>query len=127
MAGFFGLVHGMAFSFTIVDLDLSTPQMIPSLLGFNLGIELIQLAIILAAMPALLMLARGRFYTPLRVCLACLALISAVGWSAARLGFENQVADLADSLGSIAPYVLVLLTSAGLLTIIGQRRSNQAA
>ncbi|MGX1471875.1 UNVERIFIED_CONTAM: hypothetical protein RKD50_000683 [Streptomyces canus] len=43
MAGGFGLGHGMAFSFVLAEMHLSTGQLVTSLLGFNLGIELVQL------------------------------------------------------------------------------------
>jgi len=121
IAGAFGLIHGMAFSFTLAELDLSTPQLILSLLGFNLGIELVQLAIVLAAMPALLMLARSGFYTPVRVAGGLTALLAAIGWVAARLGMDNPLAEMADALGAYAPHIIAALTAGAVLALLASR------
>ncbi|MDZ7898659.1 MAG: HupE/UreJ family protein [Arcicella sp.] len=40
IAGGFGLIHGLAFAETLTNLDLTTKQMALSILGFNVGIEL---------------------------------------------------------------------------------------
>jgi hypothetical protein len=42
IAAGFGIVHGMAFSFALAELNLDTTQMVLSLLGFNSGIEVTQ-------------------------------------------------------------------------------------
>ncbi|HNR00303.1 MAG TPA: HupE/UreJ family protein, partial [Trueperaceae bacterium] len=59
IAAGFGLLHGMAFSFTLRELDLSTNQLVLSLLGFNLGIEAMQLLVVAAVLPALLLASRS--------------------------------------------------------------------
>jgi hypothetical protein len=43
----FGLIHGFGFAGALGDIGLSGDQLLWSLLGFNLGIELGQLAIVL--------------------------------------------------------------------------------
>jgi hypothetical protein len=48
----------MAFSFVLAEMHLSTGQLVTSLLGFNLGIELVQLLLVCLALPSLLVLAR---------------------------------------------------------------------
>ena len=53
IAGGFGLIHGLAFAETLTNLDLSTKQLLLSIFGFNVGIELMQLVIILVFFPAL--------------------------------------------------------------------------
>ena len=63
IAGGFGLVHGTAFSFTLAELDLDAAQTALSLLGFNLGIELVQVLIIALTLPWLLSW-RERPFTP---------------------------------------------------------------
>ena len=67
VAAGFGLIHGMAFSFTLAELNLSTSQMVLSLLGFNLGIEVMQLFIIAITMPWLILLARTPAYRFVRL------------------------------------------------------------
>ena len=58
MAAVFGLVHGMAFSTTLSSLNLSGSQLALSLLGFNVGIEMMQLVVVLLVLPPLIVLAR---------------------------------------------------------------------
>jgi hydrogenase/urease accessory protein HupE len=45
----FGLLHGMGFAGALTQLRLPRSEVIPALIGFNLGIELAQLAVIAAA------------------------------------------------------------------------------
>jgi hypothetical protein len=83
-----GLLHGFGFAAALSDLlDLEAPRLWVSLLSFNLGIELGQLAIVLAVWPALWLL---RQYSPLAwrramvmTCLAAMAV--ALYWSGERL------------------------------------------
>ncbi|MEU9917276.1 HupE/UreJ family protein [Streptomyces sp. NPDC051001] len=51
VAGLFGLGHGTAFSFVLAEMHLSTGQLVTSLLGFNLGIELVQLLLVCLGLP----------------------------------------------------------------------------
>jgi hydrogenase/urease accessory protein HupE len=121
VAGCFGLVHGLAFSATLRELDLSGSRLVLSLLGFNLGIELMQLAVVALVLPPLVLLARAGRYTTLRNAAAGLTGVAAVGWVMARLGWSNPVADLADRLGSVSAPVVVLLWVVALLQL---RRST---
>ncbi len=52
----FGLVHGMGFGGVLLEMDLARPAM--ALLGFNLGVEFGQLAIVALAYPLLVLLRR---------------------------------------------------------------------
>ncbi len=58
----FGLVHGFGFANVLLDLGLSSTSLAISLLGFNVGVELGQLAIVLAFVPLAFMLRRTWFY-----------------------------------------------------------------
>jgi HupE / UreJ protein len=58
IAAAFGLVHGFGFASALHELELSSHEMIPALLGYNAGVELGQLAIILVIAPPLLLLQR---------------------------------------------------------------------
>ena len=91
VAAGFGLVHGMAFSFTLAELNLGTTQMGLSLLGFNVGIEVMQLFIIAITMPWLILLARTPAYTPVRIVGVIVASLAALGWLGERLGYENPL------------------------------------
>jgi hypothetical protein len=85
VAGGFGLVHGLAFASTLYNLQLAGTRLILSILGFNLGIEAIQLFIVALTMPGLILLSRSRFYTPFRIVGAILAGIAALFWVAERV------------------------------------------
>jgi hypothetical protein len=114
VAGFFGLGHGMAFSFVLAEMHLSTGQLVTSLLGFNLGIELVQLMLVCLALPSLLVLARLRIQPMLRVAAALLTGTAALGWLADRLGLPNLVARGADSAGSHTTLLLAALAISAL-------------
>ena len=122
IAGAFDLVHGLAFSATLTELDLSGGQLALSLLGFNLGIELMQLAIVAIVLPPLTFLARTRAYTPLRIVAAGVAGVVAIGWLVARLGFANGLPDAADGLVGISIYAIGALWIAAILTAVARRR-----
>lgn len=51
MAFGFGLIHGFGFASVLTDLGLPRGSLVSSLLGFNLGVELGQLAIVAAFLP----------------------------------------------------------------------------
>lgn len=60
LTGVFGLIHGFGFSFVLQeDLQLAGSHFLLSLLAFNVGVELGQLAVLLVMMPMLAMLLRG--------------------------------------------------------------------
>lgn len=130
VAGVFGLGHGMAFSFVLAEMHLSTGQLATSLLGFNLGIELVQLLLVSLALPSLLVLARLRVQPALRLTGAALTGMAALGWLADRLGLPNPVARTADSAGSHTTLLLIVLaltasTAAGwALAVRGRTRSE---
>ena len=48
-AGLFGLIHGFGFAYVLTDFGLPHAQLAWSLFGFNLGVEIGQLAIVLVA------------------------------------------------------------------------------
>ncbi|MDX3129925.1 HupE/UreJ family protein [Streptomyces europaeiscabiei] len=118
VAGVFGLGHGMAFSFVLAETHLSTGQLVTSLLGFNLGIELVQLLLVCLALPSLLVLARLRIQPMLRLVGALLTGTAALGWLADRLGLPNPVARAADSAGSHTTAMLAALTVTALAATV---------
>ncbi len=56
----FGLVHGFGFAGVLDELALPRERLLPALFGFNVGVELGQLAIVALAWPLLRALARAR-------------------------------------------------------------------
>lgn len=127
VAGGFGLIHGMAFSFTLAALQLNPAQMALSLLGFNLGIEAMQLVVIALTIPWLILLARTPFYAPVQTMGALLAGFAALGWLGQRLGLENPLGTLADALSPHGVWVIVGLALIAVISSGVQRfRPNVA-
>lgn len=62
IAAAFGLVHGLAFASALGPYGFDRPTLALSLLGFNLGVEAMQLAIVLVTFPFLTMLAKRPSY-----------------------------------------------------------------
>ena len=54
----FGLVHGFGFAGVLAEMELPTGRLVPALFGFNLGVELGQLAVVALVWPALAAIAR---------------------------------------------------------------------
>lgn len=60
-----GLLHGFGFSSVLLDLGLPSHELVGSLLGFNLGVELGQLAIVAALLPLLYVIRKTLAYQAL--------------------------------------------------------------
>jgi hypothetical protein len=58
----FGLVHGFGFANVLLDLGLSSLSLGVALLGFNIGVELGQIAIVLVFLPLAFLLRKTAFY-----------------------------------------------------------------
>ncbi len=127
VAASFGLIHGLAFAEALRALHLSGVQLVLALLGFNLGIEAMQLLIVALVLPPLILLARSGRYRILRVMAAGATGIAAAGWLGARVGWANPVADAADRIGVVAvPAVAALWLAAIVITFTARRRRGPA-
>ncbi len=62
MAFVFGLIHGFGFASVLVDLGLPTNALVLALVGFNVGVELGQLAIVALFLPLAFWLRGTAFY-----------------------------------------------------------------
>jgi hypothetical protein len=82
----FGLIHGFGFASVLLDLGLPQSSLLLSLVGFNVGVELGQLAIVAAFLP-LAYLARGTAFYRKAVLFAgsCLIVAIALAWLAERV------------------------------------------
>jgi len=58
----FGLVHGFGFAGALRELGLASERIVPTLLGFNLGVEIGQIGVIAVALPAIVWLCRFRAF-----------------------------------------------------------------
>lgn len=86
IAAVFGLVHGLGFAQLLADLGLERAAVIPSLLAFNLGIELGQLLVVALVMPAMYLIALSRLGPAARNIGAIVGLAAAVTWVLERGG-----------------------------------------
>jgi len=58
----FGLIHGFGFASVLAELGLPVDALALSLLGFNAGVEVGQIAIVTGFLPAAFLLRNTRFY-----------------------------------------------------------------
>ncbi len=58
----FGLFHGFGFASVLGDIGIGGEYLVPTLLGFNLGVEFGQLIIVAIAFPILYLLRRSKIY-----------------------------------------------------------------
>ncbi len=72
----FGLFHGFGFASVLGEIGIPSNYMVHSLLGFNVGVEIGQLAIVGVLFPVLFILARSRAYARFLLPAGALALIT---------------------------------------------------
>lgn len=89
----FGLIHGMGIASVLLDMGLPDAQRLWSLLGFNLGVEVGQLAIVSLTFPFIILLSRYRYYPALvmKAGSTCIVIV-ALNWLAERsLNFQMNI------------------------------------
>lgn len=79
-----GLLHGFGFSSVLIDLGLPSHELIGALLGFNVGVELGQAAIVLVALPVLFLIRRTLAYQALLWAGSASVVLVASVWSYQR-------------------------------------------
>ncbi|MGY1643408.1 HupE/UreJ family protein [Geodermatophilus sp. SYSU D00703] len=112
IAGLFGLVHGTAFATTILDLPLDPGATVSAVLGFDVGVELAQLAAVAVVLPLVVLMSRSRAFPVVRVGLAVAGLVAAVAWAAAVLsGGESVLQPVFDAVAAHPVAALVGLAA----------------
>ena len=82
----FGLIHGFGFAGALVEIGLPRARIPGALLGFNLGVELGQLAILAAVLPLLMLARRSAFVRGRLTLVANVAIVVAgVVWFVSRI------------------------------------------
>jgi hypothetical protein len=110
IAAGFGLIHGLAFATTLQNLGVGAWQRIASILGFNLGIEAMQLIVVCAILPSLLLLSRTDAYTTFRLIGATFAALASAGWIVERLFSLNySVNVVVNGAAERAPWIALFL------------------
>lgn len=81
----FGLVHGMGFAGALQETGLPSRNFISSLLSFNAGIEIGQLAIVAVVLPLLLLARSRKWYSPFAIGLSAVIFAFGVVWAVQRV------------------------------------------
>ncbi|WP_298553747.1 HupE/UreJ family protein [uncultured Algibacter sp.] len=89
----FGLFHGFGFASVLSDLGLTGEFLTLSLLGFNIGVEIGQLAIIAGIFPILYLIRKYAFYPKLLVYASILLIIISLYWFIERVLDTNLYID----------------------------------
>jgi hypothetical protein len=76
----FGLVHGFGFAGALSELGLPKGARLASLLGFNLGVEIGQLAVVMLVLPVLYLLRRRAWYPRRAMPIASLMIATLASW-----------------------------------------------
>lgn len=127
VAAGFGLVHGLAFATVIGHFGLDPFEKAQAILGFNLGIELVQLAVVCVVMPALVLMARTRSYPAVRTGAAMFCAAAALAWIAERtLNTDNLIARAVDEGLSHGLWLLGLLFAGTVLAVLADRTRRAA-
>ncbi|MGC4043325.1 MAG: HupE/UreJ family protein [Armatimonas sp.] len=125
IAAGFGLVHGLAFASTLTEIGFGPATLALSILGFNLGIEVVQLLVVAVTVPWLLLLSRTRFYSPFRVGGAAMAAIASLGWLLERLtGASNRVTVVVEVLARHAIWFLAGLAVYAIVATLLSRKTK---
>jgi hypothetical protein len=123
VAAGFGLIHGLAFASTLSDLHLASSQMALSILGFNIGIELMQLFIMALIIPSLIVLSKTEWYSVIRILGAIFAAIAAIAWIFERvLGKPNLITE---GVTIIATYGIWVIGALFLMAIVSYIKSSR--
>jgi hypothetical protein len=91
VAFFFGLVHGFGFASVLRDLGLPQNALLIALVGFNLGVEGGQLAIVSAFLPVAYFLRAGWFYRRLVFIGGSLAIVAVAGIWLVERAFNMKI------------------------------------
>ena len=104
----FGFIHGLAFSQTLQNLHLVSMDLALSVLGFNLGIEAMQIAVIAATIPWFIIMSQTRYFTIVKNIFAGLVSMAAIGWILQRVtGNGNLISDATDKLLLFSPWLIL--------------------
>lgn len=118
IAAGFGLIHGLAFSDTLSNMPLSATQMGLSILGFNLGIEAMQLFVMLLILPSLFAICYFSLqnYHYFRIFAAIIAIIAASAWLLERT--MNKANIISSFLEKIPDYSLWIVGDLAALAVL---------
>lgn len=116
IAGGFGLIHGLAFASALAGLDLDGTRMSLSILGFNTGIELMQLFIILLFAPWLILLSRYYVYSLIRIIGGLFGVVASIAWIVERIaGKANVIGTAVQTIAMQGQWIVLALALLSLI------------
>lgn len=111
IAAGFGLVHGLAFATVLSNLNLDTSTMVLSILGFNIGIEVMQLFVIAITIPWFVIMSKTDYFIYIKNGFAILISIISIGWILQRITNNNNfITTSADKLFMFSPWIILGLS-----------------
>lgn len=116
----FGLIHGLAFSEIVGEFHLSQQLLILSILGFNIGVELMQILLIGMIVPWLVWLAKVGQFAMVKKTFALVGLILSICWFVER-ALNVEVLKLEDKL-MINPFWVFYLLLVMFSVTLGMRK-----
>jgi hypothetical protein len=118
LAGGFGLVHGMAFATTILEMNLDMQDTLLAVLGFNIGIELAQLLGVILTVPLIHVAATGNHYRLFCGVVAVFGIVASAAWTVGIwTGSDSVLTPLFDG---IAEYPLIsYVVFVGVMLLLG--------
>jgi hypothetical protein len=90
MAFVFGLIHGFGFASVLADLGLPQQALALALVGFNLGVEVGQMAIVVAFVPVAFALRKTKFYRKGLLTFGSVVVAIIAGWWFVQRAFDIQ-------------------------------------
>ena len=88
---FFGTIHGLAFAGLMMEINEASSILFIDLLGFNLGIEALQVVIMLVFVPMLYCIGKGPWYLPFKRISSYSCIAAGTVWFFERIGWEWSV------------------------------------
>lgn len=82
---FFGLIHGLGFANILKDMDIAKEGLVTALISFNVGIEFVQVIIVLLLLPLLTWLQRKHLYKTIMISGSILTFVMGGVWLVERV------------------------------------------
>jgi len=124
----FGLIHGLAFSQTLQNLHLGSTDLALSVLGFNLGIEAMQIAVIATTIPWFIIMSRTPWFGIVKNMLASVVSVAAIGWIMQRIaGVDNLISKTTDKLLLFSPWPILALALLSLILVVLEKYIKKPA
>jgi hypothetical protein len=114
----FGLIHGLAFSQTLQNLHLVSTDLALSVLGFNLGIEVMQIFVITLTIPWFIIMSQTHYFKPIRNIFSVLIGSAAIGLITQRVtGINNFFSTATDQLVGFSSWLITGLCMLSLILL----------